>query len=441
MRILLVNFHANDPSHGMYGLAWLATYIQDVCEVMVVDALRENYYDAVRRFNPDWIGMTAYSHWYREVLDKAIETKKLFPRVKIVLGGPHITSLPRSFWNPPFDCAIIGEGEEALRDLSAGRDPKFIKGVITKHFNNGNDFAQHTDPFNVKKMGVVRLDKYTRVQNYRPGIAGIVTSRGCYFNCQYCSMRSMIKGVRLRPRDIVAEEIRLCYERLGTRFMVFWDDVSLLNMEWTDGLIEELYRRGLLGKIRYEIHARASSMTDERCRQWHRLGVCSLNMGLDFGSDRMLKLVKGPDSSIEKNKEALLMGGRYGFETRCSFIFGGPTETIEEMKETLDLMTWYAIMKEKGLIKGDIWFFVATCLPGTQWWDMALQKGENSKGSATAKAALSKVSWDMDLRRLWLHNWKDHFMLEDNISEEEINWVNEEAKKRMARINGSWYLA
>lgn len=431
MKVLLVNFHANDPSHGMYSMAWLATYIQDICEVRVIDAQRENYYDIVRSWGPDLIGMTAYSGWYREVLDKATEIKSLFPKIKIVLGGPHITSLPRSFWNPPFDYAIIGEGEEALRDLIIGKDPKNIKGVITSHFNGGMDECEHTDAFDVRKLGVVRLDIYTNVRNYRPGIAGIVTSRGCYFNCQYCNMRAMNKGVRFRPIEIVAEEIRLCYEKLGTRFMVFWDDVSLLNMEWTEGLIKELDRRGLLGKIRYEIHARASSVTEDRCRQWHRLGVCSWNMGLDFGSDKMLKTVKGTDSSVEKNKDALLMGGRYGFETRCSFIFGGPGETVEDMKGTLDLMNWFGEMKNKGLIRGDIWFFVCTPLPGTQWWEMALNK--------------DKVSWDMDLRRLWLHNWEGknggHLMLEDGISEDEINWIHEQAKQKMAKVNGCFYEA
>ena len=44
----------------------------------------------------------------------------------------------------------------------------------------------------------------------------------------------------------------------------------------------------------------------------------------------------------------------------------------------------------------------------------------------------------MDLTRLHLHNWKDHFMLEDSINDLQLNHIHEEAKKLMIRINGNF---
>lgn len=118
------------------------------------------------------------------------------------------------------------------------------------------------------------------------------------------------------------------------------------------------------------------------------------------------------------------MAKRYGIATGGSVIFGAPGEIIDDMKETLAFMKWYADMIQNGLCSGSIWGFIATPLPGTQWWDIAEKKG--------------KVSWDMACERLGLHNWKEHFLLDDSVSEEQLNWVHEEFKKLMIRINGRW---
>jgi radical SAM superfamily enzyme YgiQ (UPF0313 family) len=120
------------------------------------------------------------------------------------------------------------------------------------------------------------------------------------------------------------------------------------------------------------------------------------------------------------------MAHKYGFSTGGSVIFGAPGETINELNKTVEFMRWYADMKDRGQIGrgSSIWFFIATPLPRTGWWAIAESKG--------------KVRWDMDCGRLSLHNWKDHFLLEDSVSEQQFNGIHEEAKRLMAKINGVW---
>lgn len=429
MRIVLVNFHNHQQNSGMYNLVALASYLEkENIEVQVIDAKRQPVWDIIRTWKPDIIGLTSYTVWYGDVVREAHKIKDMFPHIKIVIGGHHITSLPNSIRSPPFDYGIIGEGEDALANLCEGVPPEQIKGLIDGRITGSKDTignpVYHSNPVDIDKLPVVRLDKYTPIDFYKDGMVGITGSRSCIWNCQYCSIRTMSKGIRFRPINIVVDEIQMCYYKLGSRIVIFWDDVFGLNINWLQSLIEELDRRKLLEKIQYHVHMRASIVTSERCELMRKMGVTVWNMGLDFGSDKMLKSVKGNDSSVEKNKEALLMAHRYGIATGGAVMFGAPGETIDDMKETLAFMDWYADNIQRGLCSGSIWGFAATPLPGTEWWNIAEKKG--------------KVSWDMNCGRLGLHNWKEHFLLDESVTEEQFNWIHEEFKKRMIRINGSW---
>lgn len=437
MKILLVNFHNHDVHSGMYGLVALASYIElyvNNVDIKVVDALREPFYDILVSWKPDIVALTSYTIWHDQVLEHAHKIKKLSPDSKIIIGGSHITGLPKGFVFP-IDYAIIGEGEEALAaicneigrvkigNIKIGAEHATIgniKGVIAESIND----PEHTTPVDVNILPVVRLDKYTPISSYQRQTVGMIASRGCYFSCKYCNIRTMSRTIRIYPIKRVVDEIQLYYDKLGARYIIFWDDVFGLNEKWTESLIEELDKRQLLGKIGYHIHVRASTVTEERCQIWKKLGVTGWNMGLDFGSDKMLKKVKGPDCSIEKTREAILMAGKYKFIVGASFIFGAPEETIDDMRETISFMSWIADMKERGLLNVHIWFFCATPLPNTEWWKIAESKG--------------KVSWDMDYKRLSLHNWREHLLLNEGISSDQFNWIHEDAKKMMIRINGAF---
>lgn len=429
MRVLLINFNNHEVYSGMYSLAALASHIERPgIEVRVMDALRQPFYETLVSWKPDIIGITSYTVWYGKVVEHAHKIKALLPSCKLVIGGHHITSLPESFVSPPFDYGIIGDGEEALTSLCEG---KIIKGVISRKVpvdadNRCTVQFEHCDPVDVSTLPVVDLPKYTERSNYAQGLVGLVASRGCHYNCKYCNIRAMSKNIRLYPVERVAREIQLYYETLKTKTMIFWDDVFGLDVNWMNNLISELDRKSLLGRIQFYIHVRASTVTEERCQLWKKLGVVAWNMGLDFGDDTMLKETKGNDCSVGTNKEALLMAHRYGFSTGGSVVFGAPGETIQQMNRTLEFMAWYADMKDKGMIgpASSIWFFVATPLPRTEWWRIAESSG--------------KVRWDMDCGRMSLHNWNDHFLLDSSVTDDQFKWVHEHAKRLMARINGVW---
>jgi radical SAM superfamily enzyme YgiQ (UPF0313 family) len=409
-KVLFVSWHNNQLDSGLYALSALATYIRPYAEVRVVDGKLQDLFGIIDQFHPDLICMPSYTVYHKEVVERAKEVKNHIP-VKLLIGGYHITSMPSSFQNPPFDYAILGEGEEALKKLILGETD--ICGLITQ-------------PCDIATLPVVDLPRLTNRDFYRNGAVGMVSSRGCYFNCEYCAIRSMSRGVRFRPIEVVIDEIELYYKELGICHIIFWDDVFGVNTEWLTEFIATLEQRKLLGRLTYDIHVRASTVTQKRCELWKKMGVICWNMGLDFGDDAMLARVKGGGSTVQKNKEAVLLGGEYGFRIGASVIFGAPEEKFEQMVNTLRFLQWYGDQKftEKIHPHSGIWFFICTPLPGTKWWTWGIEH--------------KRFDLSIDLDKLSLHNWKDHLLLDESVSEEQLDWIHEEAKKHMIRINGSF---
>lgn len=417
-KVLFVSFNNSQTDSGLYALSALATYIRPYAEVKVIDGIKQDLFGTIDQFCPDLICIPSYTVFHKGVVEHAKRIKEYVPNVKLVLGGYHITSMPSSFQNPPFDYAILGEGEEALKKLIHGETD--ILGLITQPCG-----VVESDSVDISTLPVVDLPNLTN-RDFYSGAVGMVSSRGCYFNCEYCAIRSMSRGVRFRSVEIVVDEIELYHNKLGAQHIIFWDDVFGLNSEWLTEFIAMLEQRKLLGKITYSIHVRASSVTRKRCELWKRMGVVFWNMGLDFGDDVMLAKVKGGGSTVQKNKDAVLLGGEYGFRIGASVIFGAPEEKFEQMVNTLVFLQWFGDQKFSGKIHPNsaIWFFICTPLPNTKWWAWGIEH--------------KRFDSSIDLEKLSLHNWKDHLLLDESISEEQINWIHEDAKKHMIRINGSF---
>ena len=110
------------------------------------------------------------------------------------------------------------------------------------------------------------------------------------------------------------------------------------------------------------------------------LGIITANFGFESGSDRILKYLKGNTSSVEQNKKAVLLCRKYGFDVTGSFMLGSPTETIGDMKKTLELMDW---MKKQGAV--ELWCGTTKPYPATQLWYYGLKNNLFKK----------KFDWDL----------------------------------------------
>ena len=384
MKILFIN--AIDPTKPLQtsspplGIGHMISSLrerfgEDTIEFKVVNGgLRA----AIEEFGPDIIGISSVSQNFNLAIAYAQIAKAY--GIPVICGGVHISMMPSSLTDD-MDVGVIGEGEKTIYDLVqafildggvfAPETLQFIPGII--YHDNGRLVSTG------KRRPVECLDSLPPpAREFFPikQSTYMFTSRGCPFQCTFCSSTRFWEGVRLFSPTYIATEIQRLVEQ-GVNDISFYDDIFPLNADRIRGLISALRNRGLLGKVDFHCSIRANMVTDEIISLLRDMGVKSMGLGLESGCWRTLRFLKGDGISIQDNAYAIKTIRRYGIKVYGSFIIGSPDETKRNALETL------RFVKDHRLPSS---LYLLTPFPGTPIWDYALSKG--------------LVSEDMDWSRL-----------------------------------------
>jgi radical SAM superfamily enzyme YgiQ (UPF0313 family) len=164
----------------------------------------------------------------------------------------------------------------------------------------------------------------------------------------------------------VVDEIEVL-AKAGVEMISFFDDLFVANFRRLEEICGLLDKRNLLGKVEFTCSCRADVVRPELVKVLKRMGVVSVGMGLESGDDDVLRFLKGGNSSVAKNREAIELLKDGGIAANASFVIGSPSETHDQVMRTYDFI------KESRLDLFDV--YILTPLPGTPVWDMALAKG------------------------------------------------------------------
>ncbi len=395
IKLALVNT-IKDMESAPLGLAYLATFLKKNknVEVRIVDRNFEEPFSVLKKLRPDVVGISSVTLTfnYAKKLARMIKGKLGVP---VIIGGVHISTHPQSF-SKEFNVGVLGEGEETLLELmEVFEGGKFdverlrkIKGIT--FWNSGKVVkTEKRELIDLKKVAVPDrsfLDSryfeekitFNRLQGERVKEAGILTSRGCPYDCVFCSTKAFWSKVRFHSAEHVVSEIKMLHEDFGINFVNIYDDMFAVNLKILMRVLNGLKKENLVGKIKIACSLRANIVNDKICEILKEMGVVTVNFGFESGSEKILRYLKGENVSVDENKKAVELCRKHGLEVNGSFIIGSPSEKIEDMEATLDLMRW---MKEKGA--RELWCGVATPYPGTRLWEYAISHG-----------LLEKFEWD-----------------------------------------------
>ena len=360
------------------GLMYLAAILKEDNHKVFLEDLEVNQWkeqqilDFLSKTNPDMvaIGSTTPTHHSAEDIFKLI--KEFDQKIITVAGGPHPTILFNEVVKDPhIDFVIRGEGEITLKKLCAGLPIKSIKGL---------SFMKEGIPVNTDDRGLIEdldqlpfparylLDK----DNYQWSVTGegfrpvtpITTTRGCCFNCTFCSGHlTQGKKIRYRSVDNVVEEIKLIHD-YGIDYLVFEDDTFGVHTKRTYELLDAM--SNLPFKIKCEGMTRANLATEELLTKMKKAGFVRLSFGIESGNQEILNNVK-KGTKLEDYRKAFKLAKKIGFETRGSIIIGLPGETVKTIKNTIKFI--------KSLDLYQVYINIGTPFPGTEYQQQA-KKGQ-----------------------------------------------------------------
>jgi len=318
-------------------------------------------------FKPDVVGsaaMTVYLKAAWRVLEIA---KSVSPKVITVLGGPAVTINPRAAMSKPWvDFAVSGEGEVAAMQLVRALerdDPSSlcrIQGLSWRGAKGDIHYNGRAPWIDVDMVDFPARDLLA-FKEYPADLYGtIVTARGCPYRCAFCNSPA-IWGSRMRYRKPVnvLEELEETKERFGTRYFYFFDDVFAVNKRHTKQILQLMIEREVC--IRYWCNTRLDVLDEELLDLMAQSGCDNLSVGVESGSDRILKCInKGISrSTIE---EGLAVLERSGIGWSVFFMMGFPDESVEDLELTLSLME--QVKPPKGIV-----FSIFTPYQGTPLYE------------------------------------------------------------------------
>lgn len=372
---------------------------QDLIDFKIVDRDIKN---EINIYKPDIVGITSVSQNYNYAMQYAKIAKK--HKVPVLIGGTHITVLPTTLAKD-MDVAVIGEGEEAIKELFSiyldkGRfDKKDLVKVKGLAFWDGKKLVQTEKRAPITKMDTIpnpardlmRIEKCTHV----------FSSRGCPYRCVFCASSRFWNSTRFFSAKYVVAEVKYLYDHFGVREIDFWDDLFIVSKSRVKEIVSLLRKEKLLGKISFSCAVRSNLINGSMARLLKIMNVKWVSMGLESGNLRILNYLKGDTINIKDHVRAIRIFKKYGIEPSASFIIGSPTETREEIMQT------FKFIKDSKLRGFGV--YVLTPLPGTPIWEYAKER----------EMVNEKMDWST-LNVEFLENHKEAIILSETLTRDEL---------------------
>ncbi len=387
MKVLLINainHQSPDRLHPPLGLAYLAASLRkDDIECRITNGGSDS---VIRSFKPDIVGITSVSRNYNIAKSHASVAKHY--NLPVIMGGVHISALPETMTDD-MDIAVIGEGEDAVREL------------VFEYLQTGCfDCKTYESPELIKPLDIIPFPARDLLNISKH--ASMITSRGCPYNCAFCSTsRHTRNQVRYHSAEYVVAEMETIYREYKPEYITIYDDLFAMDTKRIIDIQQRMAAKNLIGKFGIAINTRANFVTDELAEVLHNMNVKVVALGVESGCQQTLDYLKAGGITVEDNARATRILLKHHIRPYCMFMIGSPYEDMDSVSQTLKFI------KKNKIEHYDI--NVLTPFPGTPVWDYALSRG--------------LVSNDMDWAKLDFNINSEPVILSEKISREEISSV------------------
>jgi len=374
---------------------------------MTFDEIKEE----IKKIEPAYVGISALFSFQKENYHKLARViKNLSEKITVIIGGAHATAAPGELLaDNNIDYVVLGEGEitfsNLLNNLIENKNISNISGIAFRDKQNSiiiNPIKQYPDVnrLPLPAWHLFNIEKYFET-GQRHGIKKstefrslpILTSRGCPFNCSFCSAYQLFgKKYRFRSSESVLEEIDILLDRYHAEDLYLNDDQFLCDKDRAikilDGIIERNYG------ITFDAPNGLSPwMLDEDIvRKLKKAGFGYAHIAIESGNQWVLNNIIKKPVRLDQIPQKVELLKKYGLEVSAAIVLGNISkkhiETISQMQDTFDFVRnlnldnlsismltphigseAYNISKEKGFLSDE---YIDDCydqchLSTTQW--------------------------------------------------------------------------
>ncbi len=282
--------------------------------------------------------------------------------IPVIMGGPHVTFLPEEALMHS-DYVVRGEGEKALMAFIDVRE----KGGSYSNVPNLSFIEEGKVQHNPMQPFVDQLDDlpypdFSLFKGKNRRIAGrqiipVQTSRGCPFDCSFCSVTGMFgKRYRFRSTENIVEELRQ-YDDPGN-FVFFYDDHFTANRKRAKALlqamIQEKFQFNWSTQVRVDI-ARDPELVD----LMKEAGCHTLFIGLESVNPDSLEAMK-KEQTVEEIVAAVRILRKKHIHIHGMFVYGFDQDDWKTVRETV------RFAKKARLTSTQ--FLILTPFPGSEFY-------------------------------------------------------------------------
>jgi len=336
-------------SHGLASLSAAAK--AQGFEICLIDlrALSgwDHFQEVLAERDPDVVGVTMMSVDYNPARQAIAIAKEVKPEVITIVGGPHVTiALEDALRIPHVDYLVTGEGEETfpqlLRLIEGGDLPpcRVLRGATPDlDAIPLSDRDLFLDEW--RKWGYdLDSPEVPFVEELPSPFATVIAGRGCLYNCAFCKPgEDYLFGKRTRRRSVdnVIAELRILVDRYCIASFMFHDDCLTEDRDWVMEFTEKYVAQGFTMPFYCQTRADILVKHKDMVARMAAAGLRGYFVGFESGNDRVLKFIR-KGTTVEQNRQAARICRKYGISIWANYMMGLPTETKEEVMDTVRLM-------------------------------------------------------------------------------------------------------
>ena len=349
------------------GLGYLAAVLKqrgydvEVLDLNVEPSVLDKFLSVER---PSVVGVSCGIGNARQAFEIVWKVKTSFSGCFVVVGGPYPSIMGEDLLvrHGDVDAAVIGEGESTIVEFferfQKGESFSDVEGLVfrdlgkVKHNPLRAPFEPLDDlPFPARENLPMRL--------YGENAGVILTSRGCPFQCTFCSRPVFGRSWRGHSSEYVLAEIEYMRKQYGISCVSFLDDNFAFDLNRAEKILDGIIASKWKLRLYFWNGLRVDSVNVGLLRMMRKAGCTTINYGVEsVDPDVLANICKG--INIDQVKNAVKLTREVGIKASVFLMIGNPGDTVKIVKKIEDFV-------ETVKVDG-VHVSLATPIPGTRFW-------------------------------------------------------------------------